>query len=83
MGKNEIEIFDFASCRSSKITVKDNHAGHGGGDSGLVRDLLLHLNDKSLELSSNLEASIQSHLMAFAADKSRLEGRIVQMNELS
>ena len=82
MEKDEIEIFHFSSSRSSRITLPDHYGGHGGGDRGIVRDLMIHLNDKSVRFSSNLEDAMQSHLMAFAADRSRLEGRIIQMDEM-
>lgn len=49
--------------------------GHGGGDWNLVSDWIQAVaqQDESL-LSSTISASIESHLMAFAAEKSRKEG---------
>ncbi len=53
---------------------------HGGGDHLLIRDWIQAIaqQDKSL-LSSTLEASIESHLMAFAAEKSRLNRTIEEI----
>ncbi len=48
-------------------------SGHGGGDEGLVEDLYAVLSGASLPATS-LEASVESHLMAFAAEESRLKG---------
>jgi len=47
-------------------------SGHGGGDWALVRDFLeaVAAQDQS-KLSSTLEASVESHVMGFAAEKSR------------
>ena len=55
--------------------------GHGGGDDGLVNDLYAVLSGESLPATS-LAASVESHLMAFAAEKSRLEGgKLVPVHE--
>lgn len=56
-------------------------SGHGGGDLALVRDFLLAVDkhDESL-LSSSLAASVESHVMGFACEKSRLTGAKVPVN---
>lgn len=45
---------------------------HGGGDHALVKDWLqaVYQQDKSL-LSSTIDVSVESHLVAFAAERSR------------
>lgn len=47
--------------------------GHGGGDRGLVARLIEVLSGEGTNETS-LEASVESHLMAFAAEESRLQG---------
>ena len=51
-------------------------SGHGGGDHRLVRDFLeaVDRQDPS-HLSSSIDVSIESHLMGFAAERSRRSGR--------
>lgn len=61
------------------IDVKElnkTRTGHGGGDAGIVADLLeLLLEDKEpTGRTSTLESSLESHFMCMAAEKSRLEG---------
>lgn len=53
---------------------------HGGGDFRLMADFVMaiHTNDPTM-LTSTLEASVESHLMGFAAEQSRLENRVVQV----
>jgi len=53
--------------------------GHGGGDWNLVADWIQAVakRDKNL-LSSSIDASVESHLMGFAAEKSRLGGEVVE-----
>lgn len=54
-------------------TLTDAVSGHGGGDDGLINALYDYIiSDKPG--GTTLEASIESHLMAFTAEKSRVEG---------
>lgn len=81
---SSFKLWDF---RTRKVSFWDgkiiddpryrNH-GHGGGDHALVRDLLeaVDAQDES-KLSSTVRASVESHVMGFACEKSRLEGRKV------
>lgn len=61
--------------------LPDVTGGHGGGDAGLVNAFYETLtNEKSLE--TTLESSIESHLMAFAAEKSRLkDGKLIYLHK--
>lgn len=82
MEKNEIEVIDFASGTKTTITLQSSQSGHGGGDMGIMKNFvkLLQNSDASLGLTS-AKVSLQSHLMAFAAEKARLEKRVIDMNE--
>lgn len=54
--------------RARKIRVRTPMSGHGGGDTGLMRGLVQG------NLRTDIRLSIQSHKMAYAAEKSRLQG---------
>lgn len=54
--------------------------GHGGGDYMLLEDLYKMVTQKA-ECSTTLEKSVESHLMALAAEKSRKSGRVVKVHE--
>ena len=55
---------------------------HGGGDSKLVDAFLETLiNPKIKQPLTNARDCLESHLMAFAADESRLKGTIIDMDE--
>jgi len=56
-----------------KYNIEDEY-GHGGGDVGLVNYLYKVLTDTSCSVTTSLENSIESHLMAIAAEDSRLNG---------
>ena len=56
--------------------------GHGGGDSGIIQDLLdmLRSGAEPNERTTTLEHSMESHFIALAAEESRLHGgRVVEL----
>lgn len=63
-----------------EVWSTDINDGHGGGDHRLVRDLLWAVDkgDESL-LTSNIAASIESHVMGFKAEFSRLNDTIEKL----
>lgn len=85
MEKNEIEVIHF-SGKVERISFEDmgGHVGHGGGDMKLVKDFLnlVRADGKSQGLTS-ANHSVQSHLMAFAAEESRVQGRTIHMQEFA
>ena len=59
--------------------------GHGGGDKGLIRDLLDLVSGKGQDSPSltTLERSLESHYVALAAEESRLaDGMPVDLKDL-
>jgi len=80
-----LDVFDFETGRGLRWDVTEHAAdlgGHGGGDHGLVRDLVQAVSrrDPSL-LTSSLQTSMESHLIGFKAEESRLAGgRTVEVN---
>lgn len=73
---NVFTVYNFLTRKTEKWEHTAT-GGHGGGDLRLIRDLLkaVQNNDESM-LTSNIEASIESHIMGFRAEKSRLKGTI-------
>jgi len=58
----------------SKKAVK-GASGHGGGDHGLVHDFVRAVDAKDASLlTSTIQVSMDSHLMGFQAEASRLDG---------
>ena len=62
----------------------ENASGHAGGDAGLVKEFVKYIVDDELSGGlSSLDASIESHYIALAAEKSRLNGGIpIQIDEM-
>lgn len=82
MEQNEIEIHDFVAGGKETIRVKEPMDGHGGGDYGIIREFVrLVEKDGAVSGPTAAEISVQSHLMAFAAEKSRLEKKMIKMDD--
>ena len=85
---SEFTVYEFRS--NKKIVWNKNlsdipeykGSGHGGGDMALVCDFLeaVDAHDES-RLTSNIDASIESHVMGFRAEKSRLSNKKVIVNK--
>lgn len=80
---SQMRVVDFRTGERTRFESRalnvDEYAadGHGGGDWRLVANWVnaVAQQDGSL-LSSTIDVSIESHLMAFAAEKSRAEGTV-------
>ncbi|WP_391573110.1 Gfo/Idh/MocA family protein [Cohnella sp.] len=88
MESDEIELRPFGAGRTELIKLQpaEGHVGHGGGDGRLVQDFARTV--RAAELGQGMQTSrtsakesVQSHLMAFAAERSRVEKRMVQLGE--
>ena len=56
------------------------YGGHGGGDYAIMYELVRYLNGKGVSVSiTNLDDSIASHLVVYAAEDSRKQERIVKL----
>ena len=55
--------------------------GHGGGDGGIIADLYKYLTDE-IDASevSEIGVSVKNHMMAFAAEDSRKNDTVVELD---
>ena len=82
MEKNEIEVRHFNTCRSEVYTPQLMAGDHNGGDTGIMRSFLDNLRKGDTEGGlTSARISVQSHLMAFAAEESRLSHKVMDINE--
>ena len=56
-------------------------SGHGGGDSGIVRSFLNSSRGMPDESVTTARESLESHLLAFAAEEARLNNVVVNMDD--
>lgn len=81
MGEGRLTLRDFAAGREEVVRV-GGAEGHGAADQALVYDLLTRLGTDAGPGRTALSASVESHLMAFAAEASRHTGRPVRPDTL-
>jgi hypothetical protein len=55
--------------------------GHGGGDAGLMEAFAEALTQGQQQPLTNAQASLESHLLAFAAEEARISGEVIDMAE--
>ena len=68
-------VTDFKTGRETSWSLKTDY--HGGGDHRLMQDWVQAVGHQDPQiLSSTIDVSVESHLMAFAAEKSRLNKTI-------
>ena len=80
--RKEIEVFDFSTGFREVIHLPEAKSGHGGGDDGIMRDFVrLVQKDEANAGLTSAQISVQSHLMAIAAEKSRLEKKVIALND--
>lgn len=84
---NIIEVTKFASnmAETSQQTVIRPAAvdgGHHGGDTGLMIDFLENLERADFNSRSSIDMSVESHLMAYAAEEARVTGTIIDLDQL-
>ncbi|NCC55921.1 MAG: hypothetical protein EOM11_10690 [Erysipelotrichia bacterium] len=77
----DIEVYDFANQRVSKEKIWFPKGGHSGADSIIMKEFV-RLVANARTGSTDISISVQSHLMSFAAEKSRIEHRTVRIDEM-
>ncbi|MCS7055131.1 MAG: Gfo/Idh/MocA family oxidoreductase [Thermoflexales bacterium] len=74
-----LRIVDHGSLREEVIHPSTGAGGHGGGDFGLMRDFVKALNGEHTKHQTTARVSLESHLLAFAAEEARKHGCVVTM----
>jgi predicted dehydrogenase len=80
--RNEIEILHFPTRTRELLALQPEEGpqGHGGGDSGVMQAFVgLVLANDWHNVPTSAAVSVQSHMMAAAAETSRLERRTIAM----
>ena len=83
---NVIEITRFGSTYAEEPETEIIHpeeatSGHSGGDSGIMDDFIAMLEGKLGESSTDIHESVESHMMACAAEEARLTGTVIRIGE--
>ncbi|MBL4934618.1 Gfo/Idh/MocA family oxidoreductase [Clostridium sp. YIM B02515] len=82
LDKNVIEVRSFVTGKREDINLDVSADGHGGGDLGIMRDFVeLVRNEGKVEGVTSASVSVQSHIMSLAAERSRLENKIINVQD--
>jgi predicted dehydrogenase len=81
---SKILIHDFLTDKTEELdtsaTAGSIYVGHGGGDHGLMKNFVTAVSERDrCKILTGPEETLESHLMVFAAEKSRQEGRMVSL----
>jgi predicted dehydrogenase len=85
MEEEKIELHDFKTdtcCIVKMDKITNNDYGHGGGDYGLINSLVKFLRDSdNNQMKSEIGSAVESHMVTFAAEESRLSNKVINLNE--
>jgi predicted dehydrogenase len=80
---DRIILIDHLTNKETTEWKSGRLVGHGGGDDGLMKTFLENIKSQAKsDVMTDARASLESHLMAFAADIARLDNRVVELEEL-
>jgi len=82
-----METYTLTDFRTGKVTTKkiivedsEQYVSHGGGDAALVADWVRAVSEQDASLlSSTIDVSMESHVMCFLSEKSRVEKRMIHV----
>lgn len=75
----QIEVFDILSGKVELVRLKPSRYKYGGGDNGIMEYFTDMVERNEAGGLTSMESSIESHIIAFAAEKSRTEGIVVDI----
>ena len=79
---NQIRIHHHLTGEVEDVPVIDrDSSGHGGGDFGIVRSFLNTIQGQPDNSATTARESLESHLLAFAAEESRRHKTVIRMAE--
>jgi predicted dehydrogenase len=78
--EGDIRVLPHGQATPEHIRVPYTPVGHGGGDQGLLRHFVEAVRRNAAdEILASGRASLESHLIGFAAEQARQTGRVVAM----
>jgi len=78
--RGEIEIHDHRTGQAERIARPRGVGGHGGGDDGLMRAFVGAIRGDRAGVLTSAREALASHLMAFAAEQSRVTGEAMDLD---
>lgn len=79
--KNIIDVYKFGDNHHKVIYPKEVKSGHSGGDFKLMEDFVSAISGNKKEIKTSAINSVESHIVAFAAEYSRLNHEVVDLGK--
>lgn len=79
--RNELRLEDHTTGNTETIRPATVASGHGGGDLGIMRAFLDTLRGDGGQALTSAAESLDSHLLAFAAEEARVSQRVIDTSE--
>ena len=83
--RSPITLYDFETRKTREIPIKTGEGstnGHGGGDEGIILSWYEYLTGVYTGVSiSDISTSVDNHLTVFAAEKSRKENMVIDVED--
>jgi predicted dehydrogenase len=77
--RGEMEIHDHRTGQTERTARPRGVGGHGGGDDGLMRAFVGAIRGDRAGVLTSAREAVASHLMAFAAERARVQDEVVDM----
>ena len=82
--RDEITVTKFAGGETTTIRLNADPEGHSGGDKGFMRDVARQMQtDGAYTGRTQVSSSVESHLIALAAEESRVTGSTISMKDFA
>lgn len=81
MEKNTIRVYDLLTGRHENMEIQSSKYKYGGGDHGIMEYFVDCVMAEKSQGRSSMNSSIEAHMIAFAAEKSRKTGTVVDMDK--
>ncbi len=80
-GRAELELHRYHPSENETLAIESTGGSHGGGDEGVMGDFAATLREPHREVLTSARASVESHLIAFAAEESRRLNTVIDMTD--
>lgn len=85
LSEDKVTLTEFGKEPEVFYVAEGDMSGHAGGDNRLIHDFLMAVRDGADEekLKTGIDVSVQSHIIAFAAEQSRLSGgQVIEIDSM-
>jgi predicted dehydrogenase len=79
--RNELRLEEHRTGRTETLQPGGTRGGHGGGDLGIMRAFVEGLRGDGRQALTSAAESLDSHLLAFAAEEARVSQRVVETSD--